>query len=297
MTIKIRKDKVAFAVIAYTILIFIAVVCVIPFVMLVSGSFTSERYIVNQGYGLFPGEFSSAAYRSIFLNPGKVLNAYGITIFVTVAGTLISLFVTTMTAYVLHRRDFRWRNRFTYFMYFTTIFNGGITPWYILLTQMGFKNNVMALILPSLLNVFNIMVVRNFMAGIPYAITESAKIDGANDFTIYLKLILPLSKPVLATMCLFIGLAYWNEWYHCMLFINNDKLYTLQYYLYSMINNATAMKDLMAGADIGLLAGEELPAESTKLAMTVVATGPILLLYPFVQKYFVKGVIVGSVKG
>ena len=282
---------------AYIFVVIIALLGVIPFIMLLSGSFTSESYIVNHGYSLIPKEFSVNAYKTIFENPQRIVNSYAVTIFITVVGTVISLFLTAMTAYVLQRKDFPWRNKISYFIYFTTLFSGGLTPWYMLMMKFGMKNNLAALIIPHLFSVFNILIVRNYLNGIPHEISESAKVDGANDFLIYIKLIIPLSKPVLATIALFTGLLIWNEWYNCMLFISDQKLYTLQYYLYNMLNNATAMKELVSGTSVDLSSGAELPAESAKLAMAIIATGPILLLYPFIQKYFVKGIVIGAVKG
>lgn len=282
---------------AYIFVVIIALLGVIPFIMLLSGSFTSESYIVNHGYSLIPKEFSVNAYKTIFENPQRIVNSYAVTIFITVVGTVISLFLTAMTAYVLQRKDFPWRNKISYFIYFTTLFSGGLTPWYMLMMKFGMKNNLAALIIPHLFSVFNILIVRNYLNGIPHEISESAKVDGANDFLIFIKLIIPLSKPVLATIALFTGLLIWNEWYNCMLFISDQKLYTLQYYLYNMLNNATAMKELVSGTSVDLSSGAELPAESAKLAMAIIATGPILLLYPFIQKYFVKGIVIGAVKG
>ena len=161
--------------------------------------------------------------------------------------------------------------------------------------SLGLKNNLLAVILPSLFSVFNILIIRNFMAGIPYEISESAKVDGAGDFLIYHKVIMPMSLPVLATMGLFIGLAYWNEWYNALLYISDDRLYSLQYYLYNMLNRAEAMSNLLQASNVS--ADTTMPMESAKLAMVIVATGPILLLYPVLQKYFVKGIIIGAVKG
>lgn len=287
----------AFVVFAYIFVVIIALLGVIPFIMLLSGSFTSESYIVNHGYSLIPKEFSVNAYKTIFENPQRIVNSYAVTIFITVVGTVISLFLTAMTAYVLQRKDFPWRNKISYFIYFTTLFSGGLTPWYMLMMKFGMKNNLASLIIPHLFSVFNILIVRNYLNGIPHEISESAKVDGANDFLIFVKLIMPLSKPVLATIALFTGLAIWNEWYNCMLFISDTKLYTLQYYLYNMLNNAAAMKELVSGTSTDLLASTDLPSESTKLAMAMIATGPILLLYPFIQKYFVKGIVIGAVKG
>lgn len=282
---------------SYIFVIIIAVLGVVPFIMMLSGSFTSESYIVNHGYSLIPKLFSVAAYKTIFENPQRIISSYAVTIVITAVGTIISLFLTTMTAYVLQRKDFPWRNKISYFIYFTTLFSGGLTPWYMLMMKMGMKNNLISLIIPHLFSVFNILIVRNYMNGIPHEISESAKVDGANDFLIFVKLIIPLSKPVIATIALFTGLTIWNEWYNCMLFISDQNLYTLQYYLYNMLNNATAMKELVSGTSVDLLSSTDLPAESAKLAMAIIATGPILLLYPFIQKYFVKGIVIGAVKG
>ncbi|MBP3360886.1 MAG: carbohydrate ABC transporter permease [Clostridia bacterium] len=288
-------DK-AFVVFSYAFSIFMALLGVLPFIMLISGSFTSEAYIINHGYSFFPGEFSLEAYKGIFRNSAKVIDAYEITVFTTAIGILVTLIFTSMTSYVIYRRDFPWRNKLAYFLFFTTLFSGGLTPYYMLMMKLGMKNNIAALIVPHMLSVFNILIVRNFMNGLPYEIVEAAKIDGANDFQIYTTIIMPLIKPVLATIALFVGLELWNQWYQCMLFVSDSKLFTLQYYLYNMLNNATAMKELMSGANVDT-SSIDIPQESTKLAMTMIAAGPVLLLYPFVQKYFVKSITVGSVKG
>ncbi len=293
---KATIDYKVFLVVAYVFIGIVSVLGVVPFLMMLSGSFTSEREIINHGYSLWISDFSTGAYTSIFENATSIFRAYGVTIFVTLTATVLSLFFSSMTAYVLQRKDFEWRNKLSYFIYFTTLFSGGLTPWYMLMMKMGMKNNIVALIIPHLFAVFNILIMRNYMSSIPHEIAESAKVDGANDFVIYLKLIMPLSKPVLATIALFAGLVCWNEWYNCMLFISDTKLYTLQYYLYNMLNNATAMKELVSGTNFDV-SSTELPTESTKLAMSIIATGPILLLYPFIQKYFVKGIVIGAVKG
>lgn len=281
---------------AYLFVLIVAMAGVLPFIMLLSGSFTSESYIINHGYSLIPGEFSLTAYKSIFENSKSVINAYGITIFTTAAGTVLAMFMTSMTAYVVHRRDFPYRNKISFFMYFTTLFSGGLTPYYMLMMWLGMKNNILSLILPHLLSVFNIIIVRTFMQSLPHEFVEAAKVDGAGDFKIYTAIILPMVKPVMATIALFVGLSLWNQWYNCMLFISDKNLYTLQYYLYTMLNNATAMKELMNGTTIDT-SSIAIPTESIKLAMTMIAAGPILLLYPFVQKYFVKGITIGGVKG
>lgn len=290
-------DYKIFITIAYIFVVIVSLCGVIPFVVMLSGSFTSETQIINYGYSLFPKDFSVGAYKMLFQNIDRIISSYGITIFITFVGTALGLLFMSMAAYVLQRKDFPWRNKLSYFIYFTTLFSGGLTPWYMLMMKMGMKNNILALIIPHLFTVFHILIIRNYMNGLPYEITESAKVDGANDFVIFVKLILPMSKPALATIALFTGLAIWNEWYNCMLFISNEKMYTLQYYLYNMLNNATAMKEFTSGTATNMLAGADLPTESAKLAMAMLATGPILLLYPFIQKYFVQGITIGAVKG
>jgi putative aldouronate transport system permease protein len=295
---KTSKDKVVFNIIAYILIIFMTLCCVIPFIIVVSGSFTSETYILKNGFSLLPKDFSTTAYSVAFKDPMVVLRSYGVTIFVTVTGTLVGLFITAMTAYVLTRKDFEWRNKFSFYFYFTTLFSGGLVPWYILMVRyLHLKDSYLALILPLLLSVFNMLIMKSYMNGIPDAISESAKIDGAGDFTIFIKLILPLSKPALATVGLFIALRYWNDWYNAMLFIQNDKMYSLQYFLYKIVNNIDAYKKIIATSGGSVNVKMDLPSESLKMALTVIVTGPIILLYPFVQKYFVQGLTVGAVKG
>lgn len=293
--IKISKDVLLFRIVGYTMVSAFAIICLLPFILIVSSSFTSESYIIKHGYSLLPGEISLAAYQMIFQNPVKILRAYGVTVFVTVVGTALSVFINIMTGYVLQRRDFKWRNIFSFYFFFTTIFSGGLVPWYILCVKsLQLKNTIWALIIPTVVSVWNILLVKGFMLGIPYEITESAKVDGAGDFTIFLRLILPLSKPIIATIGLFSALAYWNDWYMCMLFIDKKELLNLQYLLYQLMGSVKALREIASQTSVAM---SSVPIESTKMALTVVATGPIILLYPFVQKYFVKGLTLGAVKG
>lgn len=290
------REKRAFNIIGGLIVGIVSLLCLLPFVLIISGSFSSESEIIKYGYNLLPRGFSLDAYKLVFQSSDRILIAYRNTILYTVFGTALGLFLTAMTGYVLNRKDFAWRNFFSFFFYFTTLFSGGLVPGYILMINLGMKNNPLANILPSLLSVFNILIMRNFMNSIPDAITESAKVDGANDFVIFLRLILPLLKPALATVGLFLALTYWNAWYNCMLYINDYKLYTLQYHLYVLLNKAEEIRRMLEmGATVTEM--DTPPAETTKLAMTCVATGPIILLYPFVQRYFVKGITIGAVKG
>ena len=297
---KKSKDIKAFNILSYTLIALVALICLIPFLMVVVGSFTAEKEIIANGFSFFPKELSLEAYKTALKEPMAILRAYGVTASLTVIGTAIGLFIVAMTAYVLQRKDFKWRNKVSFFFYFTTLFSGGLVPWYILMVKyLGLKDSYLSLLLPPLLSVFNIIIMKSYMSGIPQALTESAKIDGAGDFTIFMKVILPLVKPALATIGMFIALGYWNDWYNSMLFINNENLYSLQYYLYKIVNNIEAYKTILAQAGGGTSLGStiNMPSESLKMALTIIVTGPIILVYPFIQKYFVSGVTIGAVKG
>jgi putative aldouronate transport system permease protein len=296
MESKHTVEKYSFNIIGYLLISVFAVMCIIPFIMIIVGSITEESQIIKYGYSLFPKEFSVEAYQFIFKNPKQILSAYQITILVTIVGTALGLFLSAMTAYVLQRKDFTYRNAFAFYFFFTTLFSGGLVPWYILIVKyLGFKDSILALIVPLLLNVFYIIIMRSFISTtIPDAISESAKIDGAGDFRIFVSIILPLTKPALATIGLFIALNYWNDWYHATLFVNKESLYPLQYFLYKILNSINFSNSAVSAQGSVVV---ETPKESFKLAMTVIATGPIILLYPFVQKYFIQGITIGAVKG
>lgn len=297
MKIKKGKDAIIFYTLAYLLIGVFALFCVIPFYLIIVGSFTKESSIVTTGYSFFVHgkNFSLEAYKMALKTPETIIRAYGITILVTVIGTILSILISTMTGYVLSRKDFPWRNKISFFFFFTTLFNGGLVPWYLLCTKyLGFSNRLYALIIPGLFSVWNMIIAKSFMGGIPFEMTEAAKIDGAGDFYIYYKIILPMAKPLIATLTLFIALAYWNDWYNCMLFMSTGKNWNLQYTLQNILNSSEALKRI--AAQTGMQVGQ-LPSEGLKLAMTVIATGPIVLLYPFLQKYFVKGLTLGAVKG
>ncbi len=288
-------DQRTFNSIGYVLITLLSLFCLLPFILIISGSFTSQASIMTDGYQLIPREFSLEAYEFLFEAPDDILRAYGVTIFVTVVGTLVSLLVTSMAAYVLANKAFRYRNTVSFFFYFTTVFGGGLVPWYIFnIKYLYFKDNLISLILPTLVNVTYLLILKSYMKNVPDAVYESAHLDGAGDWTIYWKIALPLNKAGLATVGLFTALNYWNDWYNAMLYIDNSKLYPLQYYLNDILNKSQGM--MAAAAQAGIPAAQ-VPTEPVKLAMTVVATGPILLLYPFLQKYFVKGVTIGAVKG
>ena len=293
--IKLSTSSKIFYVICYVIVALVALVCLIPFILLISGSFTSEQWIRFHGFSLWPGEFSLEAYKIIFKTPEKIVRAYGVSIFITAVGTLAGLFLTSLTAYVVSRKDAKYRNVLSFFFYFTTLFNGGMVSTYIFYIQyLHLKDNYLALILPGVFNVFYLLIMRTFVNNIPFALIESAKLDGAGEWRIYFTIILPLLKSGLATIGLFLALGYWNDWYNAMLYMNDEAKYPLQYMLYSVQQQTQALARIAAQAGIQVA---NLPSNSLKMAMAVVATGPIIIVYPFVQKYFISGITIGSVKG
>jgi len=296
MRIGMQKDAIWFHILGYAFIASAAIVCVIPFLIVISGSLTSEQVIIREGYWLVPRDFSLAAYRALFLAPDKIIRAYGVTALVTLAGTAAALFFTAMTAYVLYRKDFHYRHTAAFFFYFTTLFNGGMIPTYIVMVRyLHLKNSLLALVLPGLISVFFMLILRNFMtSSIPDSLVESAKIDGSGDFRIFATIILPLMTPALASVGLFIALYYWNDWYSAMLYIQKDSLFPLQYLLFKMISSAQFASTVANGSGVP---DPDMPQQSMKLAMTVVATGPIVLAYPFVQRFFIAGITIGAVKG
>lgn len=288
-------DRKMFNVFSYLFLTVLTIYCTIPFWLIIVGSLTTQESILLDGYRLWPKSFSGEAYEILFKAPGALLNAYAVTIGVTVIGTISSLLMMSMAAYVLNSKDFKYRNKVSFFYYFTSIFGGGLVPWYILcIKYLHFKNNFLSLILPIVVNVTYLLILKSYMKSIPDSIYESAKLDGEGDFTIYAKIILPLCKPGMATVGLFTALNYWNDWYNAMLFIDNEKMFPLQYYLNNILTKASALQ--AAAARSGIVVAS-IPSEPMKLAMTVIAIGPIILLYPFLQRYFIKGVTIGAVKG
>ena len=288
-----HADTLCFKAIGYPLLCLFALICIIPFFLIIASSFTSESYIIKNGYVLWPKEFSLTAYELIFKNPAKILRAYGVTAFVTITGTALSVFINAMTGYVLQRKDFKWRNIFSFYFFFTTLFSGGLVPWYILCVKtLHLKNTIWVLIIPTMVSVWNIILVKGFMGGIPGEITESAKIDGAGDFRISVKLILPLSKPVIATIGLFTALAYWNDWYMCMLFIDKKELFDLQYLLYQLMGSIKALREIASQTTVSV---SSMPIESTKMALTIEATVPITGL-SICTEIFCKRVNIGICK-
>ena len=296
---KIRKiDEEIMNIFGIILISIVSFICVIPFVVILITSFRSESSLLTKGYSLILYDFSTAAYGLVFRDPTKIIFAYRNTIIVTVIGTFCAVFLAAMTGYVLQRQDFPWRNKLSFFFFFTTLFNGGLVPTYLLNTQIfGFKNSFAGMIFPLMFSVWNMIIAKTFMRSIPFSLTESAKLDGANDIYIFFRIMFPLSKPLIATIGLFSALAYWNDWYFCMLYESKEEMYNLQYFLNEIINSIQALKVIASRGGTVNMTGVSLPQETMKMAMTVIATGPIVFLYPFVQKFFVKGLTIGSVKG
>ncbi len=272
-----------------------AFLCLYPFLQVLMSSFADEVTLVREGYQLIPSKFSLDAYTTIFNNTA-ILKAYGVTLFTTIAGTFLSVFVTAMASFALSGKKMKYRNFFNTMFYLTMIFSGGLVPSYILITNyLNLQDNILVYIIPSAFNVWNMFLLKNFFNEIPNEIIESAQIDGASEFQILMKIILPLSLPAIATISLFTALGFWNEWMTSVLYINDPNLYSLQYMIVRMVNNVSAAQNI---GQIGLPAGIiTVPAQTLRLATSIITIGPIILLYPFLQKYFVSGLRVGGVKG
>lgn len=287
--------------IIHTIFILLTIAMLVPFALVIVISFSDEQSILHNGFRLIPDQFSAAAYHYFLKTPETILRAYGVTILVAVIGTCISLILTSTMGYVLSRRDYDLQRATSFYVFFTMLFNGGLVPFYIMMTQiLHLKDSIWALIVPGLLSPFYVLIMKGFMAKIPTEIIESAKVEGAREWKIYTALILPLSKPALATLGLFIMFNYWNEWFNALLFINNEKLVPLQLLLVRTMNTldfitsrpefASALVTL--NVDMG-----DFPKTSAKFAVAVLSAGPMLLVFPFFQRFFVKGLTIGAIKG
>ena len=279
----------------------ICILIVIPFIMLVSISLSNESEIVKKGYGILPRGFDLSGYKYIFKNPGQILQSYKITIFFSVVSTVIATVLMGMIAYSLSVKSFKGRSFVSFYLYFTMLFSGGMIPSYILITKyLHLQNTIWVYIIPSLISPWSIFMIRTFFQAIPGAISESARIDGASRTTILFKIVFPLSKPVLASIAVTFFLGKWNEWYTAMLYINNDDFVCLQYLLQKIMNNNKKIKNAGNGSMVSSMINSstaKIPTETIRMVMAVVVTGPTLLVFPFFQKYFVKGLTVGSVKG
>lgn len=293
--LRTKSDRV-FMVIIYCLVGLFAFACLYPLLLTLMPSITDEQTLIRDGYRMFPRKYSLAAYEVIVNSMGsKVFNAYKITIFVTVAGTALSLYVTSAVGYVTSVRDFRQRNLINMLLYIPMVFSAGLLPWYIICTKYyHLTNTLWALILPPCLNVFNVFLMRNFFSSLPTAVFESARIDGAGHFRIFFQIAIPMAQVGIYTVGLLYALGYWNDYYNALMFIRKTELYPMQYYLYNILSNiqfAARQSQNRLSYNIAI------PSETIKMAIIIVTIVPILFLYPFIQRYIVKGVVVGAVKG
>lgn len=290
-----QKETTSWAVHAFFIVV--AVLCIVPFMIIISASFSGETDLAVNGFSVLPRKVDFTAYAYLFKNPKTIVNAYLVTIFITVVGTFLGVLFMSMTAFCLSRNNFRFSKALTFYIFFPTLFSGGMVPSYIINTQyLHMTDKLAALILPSLINVFHIIMLRTFFKQLPESLFEAAKMDGASEYHIFFRIAMPLSKPVVATVAFLGALIKWNEWYNAMLYIRDDDLVPLQYMLQRMMMNLRALLDAMQNAP-AMVNIQDLPGENLRMAMLVVAIGPMLMVFPFFQKYFTRGMTVGAVKG
>lgn len=274
--------------------------CIVPLFLIISASLSEEKLLAINGYRFIPQNLTTYAYEYIFTNTPQVITAYGISILVTGVGTLLGVLVMALYAFPISRQDFKYKGFFTFFVVFTMLFNGGLVSTYLIgVNVLHLKDNLWGLIFPYLMNAFNVIILRTFYkTNIPDSLIESARIDGAGEFTTFFKIVFPLALPGIATIAMFLMVKYWNDWFLAALYINEPNLAPLPYLLYQL---QTSMQYLLQNSsNIGGRAGDvlaKMPSEAARMAMVVIGVGPIILTFPFFQKYFVKGLTVGAVKG
>ncbi|MCL2057704.1 MAG: carbohydrate ABC transporter permease [Oscillospiraceae bacterium] len=295
MLLRRSKINVGLAIV-YLFVAAYTLACLIPMLLVVGGSFQDESEIALSGYRIIPTTFSLAAYTTLFRRGDILANAYRVTITVTLAGTFFSMIVSSMLAYALSIRQLKLHRALSVYTIVTIVFNGGMVPWYIVcVNYLNLRNSMLAMIIPPLCSAFNVFLLRNYFYSLPIEMSESARIDGAGDLRIFWQIILPLSTPVLASVSLFICLMYWNDWWHGLMLVDRSRLQPLQLMLRQIVSNVLALRsDPTAGSEMAI---GSIPTEGVKLATCCVTIGPIILVYPFVQRYFISGIMIGAVKG
>lgn len=284
---------------ATVILTLLVIIAMLPILLIIIASFSSETSLIRNGYSYWPEGWSLDAYYYMVKQGAMIVRAYGVSFFVTFVGTALSVMLTTMLAYPISRKSFKYRNILAFFVFFTMLFNGGIVPSYIMWTRFfHIKDTILALMIPNyLITAFNVILVKNyFQNSVPESLIEAAQLDGASEMKIFFKVMLPLAVPTVATISLFTGICYWNDWTNGLYYINDEKLYSIQQLLMKIMNNIQALRSNSNAALLGT-GSVDLPGTSIRMAMAVIGILPIMLIYPFVQKYLVKGVVVGAVKG
>ena len=295
----LTKGEIAFRRLSVVVLGFTSLIAILPFILIFMASITEEKSLTQYGYSFFPKQFSLDAYKYLVNQISTVGRAYLTSIGLTVVGTVGNMLLTTMFAYPLSREDFKYRGIFAFILFFTMLFNGGIVPSYMVWTRLlHIKDTYFALLLPNLLmGAVNVLLVRNYYkSNIPASIVESAQLDGAGELTIFWKIMLPLSVPVNVTVGLFAGLAYWNDWTNALYYIDNTKYYGIQNMLMRIMENITFLTSGQASRVVDTSA-ITVPSVGMRMALAVIGILPILVLYPFLQKYLIKGIVVGAVKG
>lgn len=291
-----KKFKLSTGV-THLIFILLSLCCIVPLLIVLSISFTEEQVLVTEGYQLIPKNFTLDAYRYVFTGASSVLQAYKVTIFYTVVTTVLHLLVTVMLAFPLTRPEVSFKSGIMFFIFFPMLFSGGLVPSYILIVRyLHIKNTIWVYILPGLVSTMNVIIMRNFIKGLPEGLVEAARIDGANPFRILFQIVIPLSRPSMATIGLFTAVGNWNNWMTSSLYIDDQKLYSLQYLLQSLMNNIKYLQANMSNVKGLERAAANLPSEGARMATCILSIGPIILLYPLIQKYFEKGLTIGAVK-
>jgi putative aldouronate transport system permease protein len=293
----VEKSR-GFQVSAHALMVLLSLFCIAPFALLLMSSFTTEHALTANGFSFFPKELSVEAYKYILADSDSMIAAYGLSFLVTVVGTLGNLLLTTLFAYPLFRKDLPGRGFFAFFLFFTMLFSGGLVPSYILWTRtFRIQNTLFALLIPNLLmNAFNVIMMRTyFTTNIPNAVIEAARIDGANEFRILWRVVLPMAMPILAALVVLVGLGYWNDWTNGLYYINDDRLHTVQVLLMNIQRSMEAMRQSAQRG--GMVANVKMPSTGVRMAVTVMCILPIMVVYPFLQKSFVKGISIGAVKG
>lgn len=297
--ISIRSSKInrRDSIIIHAFFVILTLIFIIPILTVISISISDEKRVLEQGYSILPQNFNLDAYRYVFANMGQMVSSYKVTITVSVIGTLLSMLLMMMCAYALSRKTFALRNFIALYIFFTMLFSGGLISGYILTTQyLHLKDTLLVLILSGLVSPWNMFILRSFIRQIPESIIESAYIDGASEMRIFTRIILPLSKPAIATIGLFVLLHYWNDWYTALLYINKAELYPIQYLLQRILQD---LEEITRNMDnMPQLSGliQTVPSETVRMALAVIAAGPMLIILPFFQRYFVRGLTIGSVK-
>ncbi len=295
-----KKDFSGHRLWIHLLFILICLTFILPFILVISVSLSSEDAIRQFGYRLIPKSVDFLSYRFIFRNSQQMLDSYRVTFLQTALGTILSVTIMTLCAYPLSQQRFKYRGPITFFIFFTMLFGGGLVPTYILVTQyLGLGNKFWVYIFMNLANAFHIVVFRTFFQQLPESLPESAKIDGASEFRIYFQIILPLSKPVLATIALFAALDRWNNWFISLIYVRDNSLYTLQYLLQRILMEVQFIQNMARDLPPGIVMTEDfkIPSEGMRFAMAIVAAGPMLVIFPFFQKYFTKGLTIGAIKG